>query len=179
MKPSCYIDVETTVAIASLPVLGRLFSALHRMLRQEPGRFALAFPRLRTGQNRHPGNIVRIFSETSDRLVDVMVQLANNERLQGYVRYSPVRLVPENFEGPWIEYRRYRIPGNRSRLDRCRDYRLQQAQEFPFIRTASKSNRQAFSLHICAISSMRSEFCTPDSYGLSLATRPFALPDIR
>jgi hypothetical protein len=179
MKPSRFVDVETTASIGSLPVMGRLFSALHGQLRQDPGRFVLALPRLRTGQDRHPGNVVRIFAETSDCLAGVVSQLANNERLQGYVRYGLARTVPENFDGPWIEYRRYRIPGNRSRLEKCRNYRLEQAEAFPFIRATSKSNRQAFSLHICTIPGKRSEWCAPDSYGLSLPTRPFALPDIR
>lgn len=176
MTPRCYVDIETRASVNSLPVIGRVATVLHGILRGEPESLALAFPRLRKGEGRHPGNLVRVFAGSTETLDKVIHQLTENDSLKGHLRYGAPKLVPEDFKGPWIEYRRQRIPNLGSRLEKCREFRLREAEQLPFIRFVSKTNMQGFSLHINATPGERTQDCKPDSYGLSVATRPFALP---
>jgi hypothetical protein len=176
LNPSFYIDIETGATVESLPVVGRVVWVLHGILRKQPGLFAVAFPRLKKGEGRHPGNLVRVFSDSAEKLKQVLQSLQENERVQQYVSYYKPKPVPEDFDGAWVEYRRYRIPNTRSRLDKCREYRLNAAEAVPFIRATSKTNGQAFSLHIDAVPGVKPDTCVPDSYGLSVVTRTFALP---
>ena len=183
MNPRTYFDIEVRGAastgggqIPALPVMTRLVGVLHGIIRDHPGKFALALPRMKTGELRHPGHVVRVFAESQDDLDVVVDALTANERIQGYVSFGYPKKVPDDFSGPWKEYRRFRVPGNGSRLEKCRDYRLQAANKLPFFRSASKSNGHAFSLHVDCIDGAPSSDCRPDSYGLSVATRPFALP---
>lgn len=185
MNPRAYFDIEVRGAastgggqVPALPVMTRLVGVLHGIIRDHPGKIALALPRMKTGELRHPGHVVRVFAESQVDLDVVVDALTANERIHGYVSFGYPKKVPDNFNGPWKEYRRYRIPGNGSRLEKCRDYRLQAADKLPFFRSASKSNGHAFSLHINCLDGSPSMDCRPDSYGLSVATRPFALPVI-
>lgn len=177
MKPAFYVGLEVASG-GSLPVMTRLVQILHGIQRDRPGLLALAFPRLRKGEGRHPGNLVRVFSDSPENLQQVGGLLQENERMRGYIRYLPVKAVPEDFHGPWIEYRRVRIPGKGSRLEESRANKLAMAEELPFLRAASKTNGHGFSLHIDAIPGAKTAECEPDSYGLSVSTRAFALPDM-
>ncbi len=186
MKPNAYFDIEVRGAsssgagqIPALPVVTRLISLLHSLFRDHPGRFALALPGMRTGENRHPGHIVRVFAENRDDLYDLIQSaLQQNERIHGYVLYGRHSDVPENFDGEWVEYRRYRIPGTRSRLEKCREYRMNHADSLPYVRLGSKSTGQAFSLYFEVRSGEKTVDCEPDSYGLSLPSKRFCLPHI-
>lgn len=183
MLPKHYLDIEVRgaasrgpAAMAALPVLSRLLSALHKVFDSYPGRFAVALPRMRTGRARHPGNLMRVFAEHRADLDIICTALAANERILGYVRLGLIQESPEEPERGWMEYRRYRIPSRRSRLEKCREYRLKAGDELPYLRIGSASNGQAFSVHIAAVPGARPDHCAPNSYGLSTATRPFALP---
>lgn len=183
MKPNTYFDIEIRGAASSgaggipaLPVMTRLISVLHGIFRNNFGMFAMALPGMRRGENRHPGHVVRIFADSRDDLYLVQDALQQNERIHGYVLYGRHSDVPENFDGDWIEYRRYRIPGTRSRLEKCREYRMRYADSLPYVRMGSKSTGQAFSLYIDAISGEQNETCEPDGYGLSIPSRQFSLP---
>ena len=183
MNPRTYFDIEVRGAASTgggqmpaLPVMTRLMGVLHGIIRDHPGKIAVALPRMKTGEFRHPGHVVRVFAEVQGDLDAVVDALSANERIQGYVSFGYPKKVPDDYSGPWKEYRRFRVPGNSSRLEKCRDYRLQAANKLPFFRYASKSNGHAFSLHVDCIDGAPSGDCQPDSYGLSVATRPFALP---
>jgi len=186
VKPNAYFDIEVRGAastgagqIPALPVVTRLISLLHSLFRDHPGKFALALPGMKTGENRHPGHIVRVFTDNRDDLYVIQDALQHNERIHGYVLYGRHSDVPENFAGEWMEYRRYRIPGTRSRLEKCREYRMTYADSLPYVRLGSKSTGQAFSLYFEAHPGERTGDCEPDSYGLSLPTKRFCLPDIK
>ncbi|MDP1606306.1 MAG: type I-F CRISPR-associated endoribonuclease Cas6/Csy4 [Rhodocyclaceae bacterium] len=186
MKPNAYFDIEIRGAasagagqIPALPVVTRLISLLHSIFRDHPGRFAMALPGMRTGENRHPGHVVRVFTENRDDLYLIQDALQQNERIHGYVLYGRHNDVPENFDGEWIEYRRYRIPGTRSRLEKCREYRIKHADSLPYVRLGSKSTGQAFSLYFELRPGEKTGDCEPDSYGLSIPTKRFCLPDIK
>ncbi len=186
MKPHAYFDIEVRGAASSgagqipaLPVVTRLISLLHSIFRDHPSKFAMALPGMRTGEMRHTGHIVRVFTENRDDLYFVQDALQQNERIHGYVLYGRHSDVPENFNGEWIEYRRYRIPGTRSRLEKCREYRMNHADSLPYVRLGSKSTGQAFSLYFELRPGEKTGDCAPDSYGLSIPTKRFCLPDIK
>lgn len=194
MKPCAFFDIEVRSSstsgpggIPALPVMSRLVWVLHGIIRIHPARFALAFPRMRKadldkGILRHPGNVVRVFAGSRDDLDIVVAALTANERIHGYVQYGYPKLVPENFNGEWKQYRRFRIPGTTSRTEVCRSNRLAAGENLPFFRTSSKTTGQSFSLHVDCVDivddgkGLIGGDCQPDSYGLSVATRPFALP---
>ena len=186
MKPNAYFDITVRGAasrgagqIPALPVVTRLISILHGVFRDHPGQFALALPRMKTGEHKHTGHVVRIFAEQRDDLYEyIQNALQQNERIHGYIFYGRHHDVPENFSGNWIEYRRYRIPSMRSRLEKCRSYRMDYSEHLPYVRLGSKSTGQAFSLYFESISGEKTDHCEPDSYGLSVPTRRFCLPDI-
>lgn len=186
MKPKEYLDIEVRGAssggggrIPAIPLITRLVAILHGVFRNHPGRFALAFPRMKTGDLRHPGHVLRVFAESRDDLDIIVDSLRKNERIAGYIRVNYPRRVPDDFDGPWKEYRRYRIPGNGSRLEQCRDWRLKHAGSLPFLRLRSKGNGHIFSFHIEEREGGRTDDCRPDSYGLSVPSRAFALPVMR
>ena len=173
MKPLAYFDIEIRGAasggagqIPALPVMARLIKVLHGIFSDHPGKYALALPGMRTGEHRHPGHVARVFADNRDQLHDVQDALQRNERIHGYVLYGRPVEVPENYAGKWIEYRRYRIPGTGSRLEKCRDYRMQHADTLPYVRIGSKHTGQAFSLYFAVYDGEKSENCEPDSYGL-------------
>jgi len=143
----------------------------------------MALPAMRTGESRHPGHVIRVFAEDIEDLYIVQKALQGNDRIHGYISYGRHLPVPAQVD-KWIEYRRYRIPGTQSRLEKCRDYRMKSADLLPYVRMSSKNTGQAFSLYFLAVpfdgrevNSMNID-CLPDSYGLSVPDRKFCVPDL-
>lgn len=196
MKPQFYADIRirngATVGgggITTLPVATRLFSVLHGIFHANPGRFAVGFPLMTDGEHRHPGHVFRVFFESEDDWTHLLrKELDKNERIGAYV-FLPEKpkKVSDTFSGPWIEYRRFRIPTRKSthlrgdaspevKASLCREKRLEIAESFPFFRIYSKSTGKRFSLHISSLQGRPTAFCSPDSFGLSRAQNAFALP---
>lgn len=183
MQPLYYFDVTVRGTnmqdgvTMSLPVMARLLRILHGYFAHHPNKFAIAFPRLRMGEFRHPGNIIRVFAESRDEFDGVEDWIGANERVAPYVTKSYVlRVDPQKIFG-WMEYRRYRIPSRNSRLLVCRDNRIKSSEEVPYLRMSSSCG-EAFSMHISASPGVESERCTPTSYGLSGEAR-FSLPVLK
>lgn len=180
MKPLVYFDAEVRGGAKdeglAMPVMERLMAILHGVFRQQPGKFAIALPGARTGRGRHPGNVIRVFAETRDDLDLLVTSIHDHHVIRDYVTLGDPRKVPPDFSGPWREYRRYRITNRGSRLDKCREYRLQQASELPYFRSLSKSTGHGFGVYVAPMEGEPADDCQPDSYGLSVSTRPFALP---
>ena len=184
MRPLVYFNIEvagssmqSAAASQSLPVLARLLRTLHGYFSQHPHKFAIAFPRLRKGEFRHPGNVIRVFAEKLEDFVGLVAYLENDQRIWSYIRVDYPRMVDITKIKGWLEYRRFRIPSQKTRTLICRDHRIKVSEEVPFLRISS-SNKNSFSMHIDAIPSEKTEKCEPTSYGLSGCTR-FSLPDIK
>jgi len=180
MKPRFYMDIEIqkkerSVEKSALLLVSRLVSTLHKAFHDSPGQFAIAFPKMKTGDLRHPGRKVRVFSDTHEKLSGLRDSLEHSDLLEAF-QINPTQSVPADFDGEWVEYRRYRIPNTRSRLEKCRFYRLIEAENWPYLRILSKSTGHLFSLHIARMESSGPSECFPDSYGLSVSDRPFSLP---
>lgn len=159
--------------------LARGFALIHGA-RSAAGNLAIALPGLRTGTGCHPGNVLRVFCLGRDAADATADQLEQHPFLRDYARTGRVRQVSETFAGPWIEYRRYRIPNRGSRLTEARARRMAHGDSLPFLHMASGSNGQAFSIRVQPIEHaappQACETWQPDAYGLSLPSRPFALP---
>lgn len=183
MIPRTYVDIQVRNSnlhnggpSSAILAMSRLMQVLHGILRTYPERFALAFPRMKMGEARHPGNLIRVFAETQSELALLTEELEASERLRPTIIIKKPCEVPAAYAGPWKEYRRIRVPGNRSRLEKCREYRLNKVEQLPHFRTSSKMTGQPFVLFVEERSGAEPAECMPDSYGLSVPSRAFALP---
>ena len=188
MKPVVYVDLEVLAGdhggeSMPAPVLaGAALEVLHGAFRQQPGRYALALPDVAPDQASTPGRTLRVFAGSRDDLDALVAAIGDHPVVRDYTRIGYPRLVPGEFSGPWIEYRRYRIPARKSLRkpgDTLRERRMQAARErgLPFFHTRSRSNGQSFMLYVQALDVATGGMeCLPDSYGLSVSSRPFAVP---
>ncbi len=190
MKPVVYVDLEVLAGghdgeSMPAPILaGAALEVLHGAFRQWPGRYALALPDVSPDKANAPGRILRVFAGSRDDLDALVAAIGGHPIIRDYARIGYPRPVPGEFSGPWIEYRRYRIPAQKSLRkpgDTLRERRMRAARErgLPFFQTRSRSNGQSFMLYVEALDVATGDVeCQPDSYGLSVSSRPFAIPRI-
>lgn len=188
MKPVVYVDLEVLAGDRGgesmpAPILaGAALDVLHGAFRQWPGRYALALPEVSPGEAHTPGRFLRVFAGSRDDLDALVAAIGGHPVIRDYTRIGYPRPVPGAFSGPWVEYRRYRIPSQKSLRkldDTLRERRMQAARErgLPFFQICSRSNGQSFMLYVQALEVVAgSAECQPDSYGLSVSSRPFAVP---
>ena len=165
----------------SAPVIaGAALKVLHGAFSKIPGRYALALP----GHERQPFAILRIFTSEREHLDSLVEAVESHTIMRDYLRLGYPRKVPVGFAGGWTEFRRYRIPARRSGRnpdDNLRERRMRHAAEarLPYFIMQSRSNGQQFGLYveICSGAPAITE-SQPDSYGFSVASRPFALPNL-
>lgn len=184
-----YMDVQTSgmhrgarMGATATAVISRAASVVHGIIRTHEITLALALPQLQVGERCHPGNVLRIFSRSPADLARCSESLAAHPVLRNYATLGEPTAVPSQHSGPWVEYRRFRIPGRSSRLTINRANRLRIGDELPYLRIASRSNGQPFSIRIQPLRHAGPidavPLGIPDSYGLSLPSRPIALPDL-
>ncbi|CAK0764563.1 conserved hypothetical protein [Gammaproteobacteria bacterium] len=180
MKPLIYCDLEVRADTKNegfaLPIMERTLGVLHGVFRQSPDCYAIALPQAQSGERRHPGAVIRVFAETREDLDRLVTTIQDFPVVRDYLMIGYPRSVPVGFNGPWREYRRYRITNRGSRLEKCREFRLQEASKLPYLRVVSRSTGHGFGLYVASVEGSQVDDCKPDSYGLSVATRPFALP---
>jgi hypothetical protein len=156
-----------------------LMTVLHGVFRDNPARFALAYPEMQTGEFRHPGGIVRVFADYPDDLLALAHMVDHHGLLDFKVKVkAEVQKVPDDFGGPWVEYRRMRVPNQKSRLEKCREWCLGHVETLPHFDVHSRSTGQYFTVFVEPMDGVSVEDATPDSYGLSVKTRSFALPSL-
>jgi len=154
---------------------GAILRVLHGAFRQYPGKFALALP----------GDLfsgLRVFGQTRADLDLLVTSIDSHPVIRDYGRIGYPRTIPPGYSGPWKSYSRFRIPTRKS--DREPDGRLRRAriekadqEKLPFFVLSSTSSGQRFSLYLeVAEGTAPAGECLPDSYGFSVASRPFALP---
>lgn len=185
MKPRHFFDIEIAGceqgSVSTPVVCGIVVHILHGVFRNLPGQYAIAFP--------HPRffSTVRVFASERTQL-DVLVDaIRQHGKIRDYTRLGYPQSIPDDFQGRWVEHRRYRIPTRKS--DRrpgapLRVKRIAAAEEngLPYLMMRSKSTGSQFGLYIETLIRQESSpngqeaECQPDSYGLSVRDRSFALP---
>jgi hypothetical protein len=220
MQPNWFVDIEVRGAgnqlaahSIALPVMARLMYILHGIFKQEDRNqyqdkeknhepppetqnpYAIALPKMKEGGDYapYPGHVVRVFADNEKRLIDLVKNLSENERLLSYITFSKARYLEEKYlTGRFFEYRRFRVPNKKSALTEVRERRWQEAKRWPYLYFKSKSQKTIFSLHIEQVTvdnalltkqendpnqSTKATYF-PDYYGLSTKARPVYLPEV-
>jgi len=120
MKPCFYVDYRIDLkgrpsSIEVAKASSGLLRTLHAVFEQMPGKFALALPEI---ENKFPMERIstfRVFAQTLEDLT-ALYSLAKKGGLIG-VRFIALHpeAVPENFQGEWVRFNRYRIPQEQNR----------------------------------------------------------------
>lgn len=171
--PRHYVDFQ--LGPRPSPIMAALaLKVLHGVFGLYPGQYALALPDYPRSFPR-----LRVFAgsrEALDRLV-----AATETSLDEIGRFAYPKAVPDDFAGPWISYRRYRIPSRKAERKPDGNLRLRRIQtadaaELPWFALRSQSNGHAWRLYVEAQPASVPGSAEPDAYGLATASRPFALP---
>jgi CRISPR-associated endoribonuclease Cas6/Csy4 subtype I-F len=187
MQPDYYADLTLrSAAGVTVPVIASaVMQILHSVFTENPNRYALAFPAMKMGDAPTPGHILRLFSESRDEIETASDRIEQNTRLSPFVITGRIRRTPEQYEGEWVEYQRYRVPARRGKSEehqekrlRLRAKRLEEARNLPYFLLSSASTQQSFSIMIQQhIYPSRIEPTgSTDSYGLSRKEAPLLLP---
>ncbi|WP_371747911.1 type I-F CRISPR-associated endoribonuclease Cas6/Csy4 [Hahella aquimaris] len=189
MLPLFYSNIELRSGCGIAPPIlaGYVVGVLHRHYASHPDCYATGFPELNDGDRPSPGSAIRVFAESRDALDAALDALEGERRLSGLAISGRIRAAPNQWEGPWVEYRRHRIPARvgkseqhqESRLRR-RAKRLAESQTLPYLMLTSASNLQRFSIHIQSITYEQSAVSSnkPDGYGLSRVNSRVLLPKL-
>jgi len=183
MSARTYLDIDTRGAEdagVSPPLMrGRLLSILHGCFQKQPGRYAVAL-------TNHPGTL-RVFTTDRSEFDALVEAMSPSPWIRDYARIGYPRTVPDNFQGPWVSFRRFRIPTVRSDRDAVdgtsalRDRRITEARakRMEYFHLQSRSTTQNFVLIVervpCDGDIGRFK---PDSYGFSTTSNTFALPAV-
>lgn len=176
MRPPChYVDFQ--LGPRPSPIGATLMlKILHGVFAQHPGQYAIGLP-------DYPRNFprLRVFSDEREHLDRLVATLDEHGDVGKIGRFMYPKAVPADYAGPWMSYRRFRIPSRKAERNPEGNVRLRRIQaaddaEFPYFALHSKSNGQAWRLYVEAIPSLQPGSFAPDAYGLATASRPFALP---
>jgi CRISPR-associated endoribonuclease Cas6/Csy4 subtype I-F len=181
MVPRHYVDMAVVRGHRPL-AFALLMKALHGAFGAMPGRYAVAFPGYGSGAGL---NKVRVFAGQRDDLDALVAALQDCVAFTDKLvepRYP--QTVPENHAGPWASFSRYRIPSRKAderREGALRIRRMHEADEVKmlYVAMSSRSNQQSFRLYVRKTGADGPLGpCEPDAYGLSVSSRPFAVPDL-
>lgn len=160
-------------------LLARLMSILHGVFRSKPETFAIALP-------ARGFSSLRVFARDRADLDFLAGAIQSNWFIRDYTRLGYPVSVPADYAGPWVSYRRYRIPAVKS--DRNAEpgqptlgqRRSAQAEKdgLVYLISHSESNQQKFSLYVQSVAGDGPGEFKPNSYGLASSERVFALPDM-
>ena len=186
MTPRAFIDLHIAGSASDARTLGvdiratgLVFGVLHGFMREWPGRYAVAFPK-----GRGFLSVIRVFGSTREDIDLLATSIVDRSAIRDYAIVGYPRVVPEDYTGPWVSYRRYRIPTRKA--DRkpgapCRARRMQLADErdLPYLIVRSTSTGQTFGLHFETLEQApRTQDAQPDGYGLARRSAPFSVPDL-
>lgn len=179
MEPRHYVDVQ--LGPRPSPITAALaLKSLHGVFSLHEGKYALALPDYPRSFPR-----LRVFAASREALDQLVTAI---ETHPGYTdgfakvgRFSYPKAVPDDFAGPWVSYRRYRIPSRKAERKpegnlRLRRIQTADAAELPYFGLRSQSNGQTWRLYVEAQPAATAGHAEPDAYGLAAQSRPFALP---
>jgi hypothetical protein len=182
MEPGVFVDFHLTAVrgsgmSASAVGASALFRALHAGFIQLPGRFALAFPRLDSPSPQARLSLFRVFAASIDDLAALHGVLKNGDGLGRLYEARFPEIVPGDFAGPWVSFRRARIHSRRHAAN-SRSSTMRQLDEAgtTWIDMGSRENGQRFRLYLLATRHDTPLTGLPNGYGLSTADAPLALP---
>ncbi len=185
MQPQHYVDITVVgngkgVGLPLPIVAGAILRVLHGAFRRHPGKFALALP----VKDKSHFACLRVFAQSRDDLDLLVAAVEINPVIRDYGRIGYPHGIPEGYDGQWKQYSRFRIPtrkADRDPDDALRSRRIAYADEngLPFFIVSSDSTKQRFGIYIKVdLANANQAECMPDSYGLSVCTRQFAVPDL-
>lgn len=175
MEPRHYVDFQ--LGPRPSPIVAALaLKVLHGVFGLHPGQYALALPDYPRSFPR-----LRVFAQSREALDRLVGATEQHRGFSEIGRFAYPKAVPEDFVGPWVSYRRYRIPSRKAERKPEANLRLRRIQaadaaELPYFALQSQSNGQAWRLYVEARPLSTPAQAEPDTYGLSTASRPFALP---
>lgn len=175
MQPRVYFDIAVLAPRRDnlLRLSGQALKELHGLFAETPACYALALP-------DYPKNTferLRVFASIPSELERLAYRLRDHP-----FRIGDIRFVPDDFSGDWRCYARYRIPTRKQERPahgtvRVRRMREADEQNLPYFDMHSGSTRQVFRLYVQVLDSEPTPGeCHPDTYGLSVSDRRFALP---
>lgn len=177
MEPRQYVDFQ--LGPRPSPITAALaLKVLHGVFGLYPGQYALALPDYPRSFPR-----LRVFAASREALDRLVTATEAHRGFADIGRFTYPKSVPEDFAGPWVSYRRYRIPSRKAERKpegnlRLRRIQAADAAELPYFSLHSRSNGQAWRLYVEAQLAAIPEPAAPDAYGLATASRPFSLPKL-
>lgn len=191
MPLKAYVDIVMNGEAADITtqvVANQVMPILHAAFKRNSGVFALALPQCLPGKKSSSGNTLRIFSSSADDLLGLCNAVKSHYLFRDYCTIKTTNEVPADFCGPWVEYRRYR-PSNKNAdrkggddngMLRARRMAYAEDHRLPYFVLTSGSNKHGFSLYVepLAGEACGAQSIEPDSYGLSVTSRSFSVPQL-
>lgn len=178
MRLQYYVDFKVLNGEMALPIVsGAIIKVLHGVFADQ-AKYAIAFP------GNSIFSIIRIFASNRDDLDELVAKTAGHLIIQNYAQIGYPRMVPADFNGPWVEYRRFRIPTRKADRDqgaplRAKRIKIADESKLPYLILTSKSTKQQFGLYFQVLKTVAGiSEARPNSYGLSSALHSFSVPDL-
>lgn len=161
-------------------LFGRVLLCLHT--KAPLSSMAIDFPRMKMGQNAHPGDLLRIWGDRDMlfRIPGLLTELASDLNIE------QVNQLPESWSGKWVELKRFRLKPRRqkdpntTRIAACARRRaasLEKAKSLPYLTMYSLSNKNYFRIFMERIvHDERVGGDVADSYGLSQSRNRISVP---
>ena len=193
MRPNWYCDMHPIftgrgVGMAAPVMRGHTLRMLHGFFAKETGKYAIALPPDDDAiASPKLQGALRIFASSRDDMDALVTTLSPVPWFRDYVRILYGKPVPEDFAGTWTSFTRFRIPTlKQDRHEgeahgRLRERRMKTAHVagLQYFIMQSGSNKQQFTMYVQMLAGVApKEECFPNSYGLSVPTRQFCLPDM-
>lgn len=191
MRPKFYLDIMICPGDAGANwVRSRIIQKLHGFFghNKENGecKYAIAFPI--GGKDPNGNEVLRVFASTPEDISHLEECLKQIPICRDYASITVPAEVPNGFNGTWTRYRKYKIPTASSDRHACngqselRDRRIHDAKasrlQYFILRSSTSGSIFTLWVKVESDSSPAAE-CLPDCYGLSVSSRPFALPDLK
>lgn len=206
MKPQFYFNLSVRAggmanapSGTSIAVLSKALAFVHGVAAHNGHFFASAFPGAFVNkEHRHPGNVLRIFTQTQEACETIAHAAKANTMLTGYCDIGATGFVGPTEKS--VEYRLFRLASRKSfaatkghtgangqvwreaarvsPVER-RERRIALASTLPFLSLRSSSGASFTVMFTPTLfDAPASEDCKPNGYGFSTGGKPFRLPFI-